>query len=171
MRQKSCGCLKSVRLFLHATLRICDVACKPTRTLWLPQCVTCMRVENNLGNGNAGESRILTHHIHRLWTVYEMAPLGVRGGIQVLDTGSSPMAGLCSRPMSLSASTSWSTSSVCAQSHALERQPDAPRRIWVLSSSFKMCQVSLASRFHDTSHQNAMNYDADIRKVCASCRG
>ena len=42
-RKKSCGCLKRVRLFLHATLRNCDVKSKLARTSWLPRCVTCMR--------------------------------------------------------------------------------------------------------------------------------
>ena len=54
------------------------------------------------------------------------------GGIQVPGTGSSPVASPCSRPVSLSASTSWSTSSIFVQSPVLDRQPDAPWRMWGL---------------------------------------
>ena len=52
-----------------------------------------------------------------------------RGGIQVPGTRSSPMASPCSRPLSLSASSSWSTSSICVQSPVLDKQPDAQWRI------------------------------------------
>ena len=71
--QKSCGCLKNVRMFLHATLRNCVVPIKPAKTPWLSQCVNCMHFANSLGYGNAAESRILIRRIHRLWTVYELA--------------------------------------------------------------------------------------------------
>ena len=59
--------------FVRELEELRDVTSKLVRTLWLPQCVTCMRVENSLGYGSADVSRILTQRFRGLWTVYEMA--------------------------------------------------------------------------------------------------
>ena len=66
-------CLRTGRRRVMGGVEEIDVTSKPARTLRLPQCVTCMRVEKSLGYGSTDESRTLIHRIHRLWTVYELA--------------------------------------------------------------------------------------------------